>query len=290
MKIQAMSKVNLALDVLRRREDGYHEVRMVMQTLQLHDELTVTKREDDRIVIQCSDSSIECDENNLIYKAAKLIMETSKVWSGLDIFLIKNIPVAAGMAGGSTDAAATLIAVNELLGLGKTLEELKELGVKIGADVPYCIEGGTQLSEGIGEKLTKLPSVTDCFVVVLKPHIGVSTKYVYENLHVDTIEHHPDVDRMLDAIDEGSIEKIAFSMENILENVTEKKYPVIAALKNLLKENGAENAIMSGSGPTVFGLFLDGKIAQKALEQAMATGEVSKGFVTTFAKGSGIIV
>lgn len=290
MKIQAMSKVNLALDVLRKREDGYHEVRMVMQTLQLHDELSITKRKDDRIVINCTDSSIECDENNLIYKAAKLLMESSGVWSGLDIFLIKNIPVAAGMAGGSTDAAAILIAVNELLGLKKNVEELKEIGVKIGADVPYCIEGGTQLSEGIGEKLKKLPSVPDSFVVVLKPHISVSTKYVYENLHVDTIEHHPNVDNMLEAISEGSIAGIAASMENILENVTEKKYPVISKLKNILKENGADNAIMSGSGPTVFGLFSNESVAKEALNQALSTGDVSQGFVTTFAAGSGIIV
>lgn len=290
MIIHAMSKVNLALDVLRRREDGYHEVKMIMQTLQLHDELTVNIREDDKIVLTCDDDSIECDENNLIYKAAVLLMKEAEVWRGLDIHLNKNIPVAAGMAGGSTDAAATLIAINSLLGLNKSTDELKQLGVKIGADVPYCIEGGTQLSEGIGEKLTKVASTPDCFVVVVKPHIGVSTKYVYENLHVDTIEHHPDVDKMLEALEGKDIRKVADSMENILENVTEKKYPVIAMLKQVLKDNGAMNAIMSGSGPTVFGLFEDEQSANAALEASLKTGEVSKGCVTTFADKTGIII
>ena len=289
MNIQAMSKVNLALDVLRRREDGYHEVRMVMQTLNLHDELTINIRDDENIVITCNNSQLECDENNLIYKAARLLLDEVHSNIGLDIHLEKNIPIAAGMAGGSTDAAATLVGLNELLYLGRTKDELKQLGVKLGADVPYCIEGGTQLSEGIGEKLTKLPEAPQCYVVVAKPHVGVSTKYVYENLHVETIEHHPDIDSMLAAIENKSLKEVAAAMDNILANVTEKKYPVIAMLKQVLMDNGALNAIMSGSGPTVFGLFEDEEKAEAALEAVMATGEVSNGCVTTMSQRTCVI-
>ena len=289
LNIKAMSKVNLGLDVLRRREDGYHEVRMIMQTLNLCDDLTITKRDDKKINITCNIEGLECDENNLIYKAAKKVMDACNIEQGLDIHLEKRIPIAAGMAGGSTDAAATLVGVNELLGTHLTVEELKKIGVTIGADVPYCVEGGTQLSEGIGEVLTKLDAAPQCFVLVAKPHIGVSTKYVYENLHVDTIERHPDIDSMLDGIKANDIKKISETMENILENVTEKKYPVIKQLKEIMLKNGALNSLMSGSGPTVFGLFEDEAKANAALKEVQATGEVSQACVTTFADKTCII-
>jgi len=289
MKIKAMSKVNLGLDVIRRREDGYHEVRMIMQTLGLYDELYIQKREDDSISISCNNLNLECNESNLIYKAAKLILQEAHITAGLDIRLEKNIPIAAGMAGGSTDAAATLVGLNELFKIGMSQEKLKKLGVKIGADVPYCIEGGTQLSEGIGEKLTGLRPAPDCFVVVVKPHIGVSTKYVYENLHVDTIKQHPDIDAMLVAIEEGDLKRMCSYMENILENVTEKKYPVIAELKNILKEQGALNALMSGSGPTVFAIFDDRCTADNALKVVMATDKAEFGCVTEFSEHTCII-
>lgn len=290
MIIHAMSKVNLALDVLRKRADGYHDVKMVMQTLNLYDELNIETREDDKIVITSNEEDLECDERNLIYKAAKLLMEEAGVWKGFTVKLKKNIPIAAGMAGGSTDAAATLVAVNNLLGLNKSVDELKAIAVKIGADVPYCVEGGTQLSEGIGEKLTILSPAPKCFVVVVKPFIGVSTRYVYENLFVDTIKKHPDVDKMIDNINAGDLQGVAVSMENILENVTEKQYPVIGMLKAMLKNEGALNAIMSGSGPTVFGLFDDEQKANAALKEVFNTGEVSQGFVTTFADKNCVIV
>lgn len=289
LKIKAMSKINLGLDVLRRREDGYHEVRMVMQTLNLCDELTIIRREDDSINISCNIDGLECDENNLIFKAAKRVMEHAGVYSGLDIHLEKRIPIAAGMAGGSTDAAATLVGINELLNLGLTIEELKIIGVTIGADVPYCIEGGTQLSEGIGEILTKLKPAPQCFVLIAKPHIGVSTKYVYENLHVDKIVIHPDIDGMLDGIERSDIFDIADNMENILENVTENKYPVIKMLKDMMLEEGALNSLMSGSGPTVFGLFQSEEMANRALEKVQATGEVSQACVTTLADRTCVI-
>ena len=289
MKISAMSKVNLGLDVIRRREDGYHEVKMIMQTLGLCDELDIEKRDDDNIVITCDDPSLECDENNLIYKAAKAIMSQANVHCGLDISLKKRIPVAAGMAGGSTDAAATLVGVNKLLNLNMDNEMLKAIGVKIGADVPYCIEGGTQLSEGIGEKLTKLQPPPQCYVVVAKPHIGVSTKYVYENLHVETIDEHPDIDGMIEGIKKGSLPDICAHMENILEHVTQSKYPVIAMLKKKLTDGGAMGALMSGSGPTVFALFDDEKKAQAALKAVMDTGEVAFGCVTEFSDRTCVI-
>ena len=284
-----MSKVNLGLDVIRRRDDGYHEVRMIMQTLKLCDELYIEETSTSDIRISCNNETLECDENNLIYKAAKLIMDEAKIERGLDIRLVKNIPIAAGMAGGSSDAAATLVALNKLFDINFDVKKLKEIGVRIGADVPYCIEGGTQLSEGIGEKLTRLKDAPQCFVVVAKPHIGVSTKYVYENLHVDTIKRHPDIDSMLKGIDEGNLSKISSCMENILENVTQKKYPVIAMLKEKLKSMGALNSLMSGSGPTVFGLFDDEDKAKKACEAVIQTGEVAFGCVTQFSDRTCII-
>ena len=289
MKISAMSKVNLGLDVLRRRDDGYHEVRMIMQTLKLCDELYFEETQKKEISIVCNSENLECDENNLIYKAARLIMDEAGIDRGLDIRLKKNIPIAAGMAGGSSDAAATLVALNKMFDIDFDIAKLKEMGVKIGADVPYCIEGGTQLSEGIGEKLTRLKDAPQCFVVVAKPHIGVSTKYVYENLHVETIKTHPNIDAMLKGIDAGDLIEISSHMENILENVTEKKYPVIAMLKSKLKSMGALNSLMSGSGPTVFALFDDRDKADKACEAVLDTGEVAFGCVTQFSDRTCII-
>ena len=188
------------------------------------------------------------------------------------------------MAGGSTDAAAALVGINQLFDLQLSMQELKEIGVKIGADVPYCIEGGTALSEGIGEILTKLPDAPDCFVVVAKPEISVSTKYVYENLHANELKYHPDIDGMVEAIREGNLDGVCKRMENVLETVTENKYPVISQLKKLLKDAGAENSLMSGSGPTVFAIFKEEETAKKALEAVVNSGLAKQSFVTVFAK------
>ena len=286
--IKAMAKVNLGLDVLRRRENGYHDVKMVMQTVNLYDTLTLSKI-DEGIVITTNTGELPLNEDNLIYKAAKLLLEYVDKKAGVSIHLDKRIPIAAGMAGGSTDAASTLLGINKLYNLDLTKEELAEVGVKIGADVPYCIYGGTYLSEGIGEVLTKLPDAPDCYVVIAKPGIGVSTKYVYENLHIETVEKHPDIDGMIDAIKTGSLDGVTEKMENVLETVTIKRYPEIETMKKCLLENGAENALMSGSGPTVFGIFKEEKIAKQALSKLQKTGLVKNGFVTTFAKETGII-
>lgn len=286
--IKAMAKVNLGLDVLRRRENGYHDVKMVMQTVDLYDTLTLSKI-DKGIVITTNTGELPLDEDNLIFKAAKLLLEYTDKKAGVSIYLDKQIPIAAGMAGGSTDAAATLLGLNELYNLDLTKVALAEIGVKIGADVPYCIYGGTYLSEGIGEVLTKLPDAPDCYVVIAKPEIGVSTKYVYENLHIETVEKHPDIDGMIDAIKKGSLDGVAKKMENVLETVTIKRYPEIETMKKCLLKNGAESALMSGSGPTVFGIFKEENIAKQALSKLQKTGLVKNGFVTTFAKETGII-
>lgn len=284
ISINAMAKINLGLDVLRRRENGYHDVKMVMQTVNIYDTLDFVKKEEPGIVVKVDAMELPTDENNLIYKAAKLLYERCQMEEGVEITLTKRIPIAAGMAGGSTDAAAALVGINRLFNLGLTMDELKEIGVKIGADVPYCIEGGTALCEGIGEILTKLPDAPDCFVVVAKPEISVSTKYVYENLHANELKYHPDIDGMVEAIREGNLDGVCSRMENVLETVTENKYPIISQIKKLLKDAGAENSLMSGSGPTVFAIFKEEEMAKKALEMVEMSGLAKQSFVTVFAK------
>lgn len=282
LTLRAMAKINLGLDVLRRREDGYHDVKMVMQTVNLYDTLQFVKQETPGIVVRTDVGELPTDENNLIYKAAKLMVEKYRISEGVEISLTKRIPIAAGMAGGSTDAAATLVGMNRLFELGASLEELKALGVKIGADVPYCIEGGTALSEGIGEVLTRLPDAPGGILVIAKPDISVSTKYVYENLHANELKKHPDIDGMVEAIRAQDKDGVLRRMENVLETVTEVKYPVISEIKQLLKEQGAENALMSGSGPTVFAVFAEKETAEKALQLLQEKHLVKQGFVTEF--------
>lgn len=284
--IHAMAKINLGLDVLRRRENGYHDVKMIMQNVNIYDTLDFVKLQEPVIRVKTDSMELPVDENNLIHKAAKLLFEKGKVTEGVEITLTKRIPIAAGMAGGSTDAAAALVGVNRLFALGLTTDELKEIGVKIGADVPYCIEGGTALSEGIGEILTKLADAPDCYVVVAKPEISVSTKYVYENLHANELKYHPDIDGMAEAIKQGDLDGVCKRMENVLETVTETKYPIISQIKTLLKEAGAENALMSGSGPTVFAIFKEEDKANEALEKVKESGLAKQSFVTVFAKES----
>ena len=290
MRYKANAKINLSLDVTGVRENGYHDVRMIMQSIELCDYLDIEVNNSGRIELTCSNPEIECDKSNLIYKAAdKLINkavdeEIIDKNTGVTISLQKNIPIAAGLAGGSTDAAATLVGLNEELGLGYSSSELRGLGVTLGADIPFCIEGGTYLSEGIGEVLSKLKDAPDCFIVLVKPDINVSTKFVYDNLILNEETIHPDVDAMLDAIETGSIKRVADCLDNLLATVTEKEYPIIVDIKNILKENGALNAIMSGSGPTVFGLFDDEEKAKEALSILGSKVEFKQGFVTTFAK------
>ena len=265
IRVKAYAKVNLGLDVLRRREDGYHEVRMIMQTVDLYDDLNISKTKDQKISITANLKFLPVDENNLIYKAAKLFLDACGISEGVTVDLKKHIPVAAGMAGGSSDAAAVLYSMNELFQTGLTLPRLMELGVKIGADVPYCLMQGTALAEGIGEKLTELPSMMECPVLVAKPGIHVSTAFVYGNLKLDNVLH-PDIDAQIAAMKEKNLKKTADCMGNVLESVTIPKYPVVAKIKDCKIKNGALNAMMSGSGPTVFGLFEDEKTAKAAYQ------------------------
>lgn len=275
ISVKALAKINLGLDVVRRREDGYHEVRMVMQTIHLFDRLEISRNDSGRITMETNLSFLPTNENNLVYKAAKLLQDEFAIKDGVHVWLHKYIPVAAGMAGGSTDAAAVLYGMNRIFELGLTKEQLMERGVKIGADVPYCIMRGTALAEGIGEKLTKLPPMVKCPVLIAKPQISVSTKFVYENLKLNDNTIHPDIDRLVADISEGDLIRIAADMGNVLETVTIPEYPVIAEIKENMMQNGAVNAMMSGSGPTVFGLFADESTAVKAYE-AMKESNLAK--------------
>lgn len=275
ISVKALAKINLGLDVVRRREDGYHEVRMVMQTIHLFDRLEISRNDSGRITMETNLSFLPTNENNLVYKAAKLLQDEFAIKDGVHVWLHKYIPVAAGMAGGSTDAAAVLYGMNRIFELGLTKEQLMERGVKIGADVPYCIMRGTALAEGIGEKLTKLPPMVKCPVLIAKPQISVSTKFVYENLKLNENTIHPDIDRLVADIKEGDLIRIAADMGNVLETVTIPEYPVIAEIKENMMQNGAVNAMMSGSGPTVFGLFADESSAVKAYE-AMKESNLAK--------------
>lgn len=281
MILKAMAKINLSLDVLKKREDGYHELRMIMQTINLYDELTIQKTDTEGIALSCSESWLPCNEQNLVYRAAKLLFDTCHINGGVSIKLQKNIPVAAGMAGGSSDAAAALVGINELFKLGLSKDDLRKYGVKLGADVPYCIEGGTVLSEGIGEILTPLKKTPQCYVAVAKPDIAVSTKYVYDNLHANTLKYHPDVDGMIQAIEGEDLRAVADKMGNVLETVTVKKYPQLDLMKRELIENGALGALMSGSGPTVFGIFDNQQTAQNAYNRLCELNMVKQGCVTT---------
>lgn len=280
-RIKAYAKINLGLDVLGRLPNGYHEVKMIMQTVGIYDELTFEKA-DEGIVITTDSGELPTNEDNLIYRAAKLLMQKYAIDAGIRINLKKNIPIAAGMAGGSTDAAATLKGMNEVFGLGCTEDELKEIGVKIGADVPYCVMGGTALAEGIGEKLTALKNAPQCVLLVAKPGINVSTKYVYEHLDALASYDHPDIDGMVRAISAGNLHGIVSRLGNVLEDVTIPAYPVINDIKKVMLDAGALGSMMSGSGPTVFGIYNDRAGAEEAYNKIKEDGLAGQIFITEF--------
>lgn len=255
IKLKARAKINLGLDVVRKREDGYHEVRMIMQMINLYDRITLRRSTELGIRVTTNLPYLPVNEDNLVYRAAKLLMEEFKITEGAEIELQKYIPVAAGMAGGSSDAAAVMVGVNRIFHLGLTKKQLMERGVKIGADVPFCIMRGTALAEGIGEVLTPLPAMPHCSLVIAKPKIHVSTKFVYGNLKASELKEHPDIDGQVQALREGSLEQLVAKMGNVLETVTVPAYPVIDEIKRTMLKNDAMGAMMSGSGPTVFGIF-----------------------------------
>ncbi len=279
---RAYAKINIGLDVLRRRADGYHEVKMIMQTVDIYDELVLEKRKEPGIELRMDNRELPSGGDNLICRAADLLFREKKITGGVNISLTKRIPIAAGMAGGSADAAAALRGVNELFDLGYSQKELQALGVGLGADIPYCLAGGTMLSEGIGEILTPLPAPPAAHLVIAKPDINVSTAFVYGNLHADSLAWHPDIDGMIAALQKGDLDGITGRLGNVLETVTVKAHPVIEQIKELLRKQGAENALMSGSGPTVFGIFKEKETAARAAE-AVERGRLAKQiFVTTF--------
>ena len=251
--LKALAKINLGLDVVRRREDGYHEVRMIMQTIHLYDLLEIQKIREPEIQIVSNLSFLPVNENNLVYK----------------------------VAGGSTDAAAMLYAMNQLYDLGLSRRELMKRGVQIGADVPYCLMRGTALAEGIGEKLTQLPPMIKCPVLIAKPSISVSTKFVYQNLKLDEQTNHPDIDALMKDIREKDFDGVCAHMGNVLESVTIPNYPVIAEIKQQMMRSGAKASMMSGSGPTVFGLFEDGETAKRALREMKRSGLAKQVYLTT---------
>ena len=264
IELKALAKINLGLDVLGRRENGYHDVRMVMQSIYLYDEVKIAKKKEPGIILTTNLKFLPTGDGNIAYKAAQLLMDEFDLKEGVQITLNKHIPVAAGLAGGSSNAAAVLFGMNRLFGLRLTQQELMDRGVKLGADVPYCVMRGTVLAEGIGEILTPLPACPKCHVLIAKPPISVSTKLVYEKLDSHEIENHPDIDGIIDGLYDQDITKVASRMGNVLEKVTIEEYPVIEQIKNVMKEQGALNAMMSGSGPTVFGLYETKEKARKA--------------------------
>ena len=280
MELKALAKINLGLDVLGRRENGYHDVRMVMQSIYLYDDVIIEKTDKPGIDLKTNLYFLPVDNSNIAYKAAAMLMEEFNIKDGVSIVLNKHIPVAAGMAGGSSNAAAVLYGMNVLFNLGLTKKELMERGVKLGADVPYCIMRGTVLAEGIGEVLTTLPAMPKCNVLIAKPAISVSTKEVYEALDSKEVIEHPDIDGLIEGLENADLHKIAASMGNVLEDVTIPMHPVIEDIKNVMKEQGALNAMMSGSGPTVFGIFESKALAKKAQEKIRRDGLAKQVYVT----------
>lgn len=281
ISLKALAKINLGLDVVRRRDDGYHEVRMIMQTINLFDRLEIKKIKESAIKIHTNLFFLPVNENNLVYKAAKLLIDEFGIQEGVSVGLTKKIPVAAGMAGGSTDAAAMLFGMNRLFGLGLSKKQLMERGVKIGADVPYCIMRGTALAEGIGDKLSPLPAMVKCPVLIAKPQISVSTKFVYQNLKLDDKTGHPDIDRLIEDIRNKDLKAVSDHMGNVLESVTIPNYPVISQIKEQMMDSGAVGSMMSGSGPTVFGLFDDSRTAQLAFGKIKRSGLAKQVYLTS---------
>ncbi len=283
MYLRANAKINLSLDVLRKRDDGYHDVRMIMQMVGMYDRLNLTPVPGlPGIHLTTNLSYIPVNENNLVVKAAKMLMDEFGVTDGLEIRLDKFIPVAAGLAGGSSDAAQTFLGVNRLFGLGLTKEELMQRGARIGADVPYCILGGTALSEGVGDILTPLPPMPDACILLCKPNINVSTKEIYTELRAAELAFHPDVDAQIRALKEGDLRAMTAPgvMYNVLETVTGIKHPVINRIETAMTEAGALASIMSGSGPTVFGIFDDTDKAEACRVMLKKTRPSARTFLT----------
>ena len=266
IELKAYGKINIGLDVIRKREDGYHDLDMIMQMVDVYDDIIIEKKAGEEIVVKADAAVLSNGKDNLAYMAAKMLFDEFGIKSGVEITIHKRIPIAGGMAGGSSDCATTLIGINEMFNLGLSKQQLMERGVKLGADVPYCVLGGTAIARGIGEVLTPLPTPPQCHVIIAKPPISVSTAYVYGHIRPDEITKRPDIEQMTLAIKEQDLNKLSDLLYNVMEEVTVSEYPVIEKLKSIMLEKGALNSIMSGSGPTVFGLFDDREKAQAAMK------------------------
>ena len=263
IQLKSRAKINLSIDVLGKREDGYHLVEMIMQTIDLFDKIKIFSLKEDTIIIESNSLDIPLDSTNIVYKAADLITKQYNIKEGVKIIIEKNIPIAAGMAGGSSNAAAVLVGLNQLWQLKLSENKLKELGLKLGADVPFCIGGQTALAENIGEKLTKIDGLSEnIFILVCKPELFVSTKEIYEEIDSKIIEKRPNNKLLIQLLKENKIQQIADNMYNVLEEVTRERYPVIEEIEKIMMENDALGSMMSGSGPTVFGLYINREDAE----------------------------
>lgn len=271
--VKAQAKINLSLDVLRKRQDGYHDVKMIMQLINLHDIVELTKISKG-IKVVCRNSYIPEGKGNIAYKAAAVLKEMFG-FEGVKIYIDKMIPVAAGLGGGSADAAAVLYGINKLFSLGLSEEELMKIGKSIGADVPFCIKGGTAIAEGIGDIITPVKPLPKVFIVLVKPNFGVSTPWVYQNLDLTGIKRRPDTEKLISYIEAGDIKNVAENMVNVLEEVTVERYPEIENIKRSLMEHGALGSMMSGSGPTVFGIFDSQEKAEHAFNKHKKKGQKS---------------
>lgn len=282
LELKAYGKINLGLDVIRKRPDGYHDLDMVMQMVDVYDDVILTQIEGTEIVVRTDTAVLSNGTDNLAYMAARMLMDEFGITQGLEITIKKRIPIAGGMAGGSSDCAATLKGVNQMFDLGLSKEELMERGVRLGADVPYCILGGTAIARGIGEILTPLPTPPECHVIIAKPPVSVSTAFVYGNIRPDKIERRPDIETMVSAIKTQDLYKLAESLYNVMEDITVPQYPIIQEIKTVMLDNGALNSIMSGSGPTVFGLYDDIEKAEQTVELLKAKELTEQLYLTKF--------
>lgn len=265
--LKSRAKINLSIDVLGKREDGYHLVEMIMQTIDLYDKIKISSLNENKIIIKSDSLEIPLNDDNIVYKAANLIKNKFNIDSGVEIYIEKNIPVAAGMAGGSSNAAAVLVGLNKLWNLRLSEDELKIIGLNLGADVPFCISGQAALAENIGEKLTTIDGLSeDNFILVCKPELFVSTKEIYQEIDSKEIEKRPNNKLLINLLKEKDIKGLSQNMYNVLEEVTKNKYPVIDRIEQIMMQNNALGSMMSGSGPTVFGLYTKREDAEKCKE------------------------
>jgi 4-diphosphocytidyl-2-C-methyl-D-erythritol kinase len=285
IKLKARAKINISLDVLKRRNDGYHEVEMIMQTVNLYDQLVLRQIGQDKIMIKTNLPFLPTDERNLVYKVIAYMKEMYNIKTGVFVNLYKVIPVAAGLAGGSSDAGIAIIGMNKLFELGLDFKELLSIGSKFGADIPYCMIGGTAIARGIGADIEYLDDFPSCHVLIVKPKFSISTAFVYNNLCLDKVNKHPNTKLLVEAIKRGDLDTIGSNLCNVLESVTIKEYPQIREIKNILIKGGAVGSLMSGSGSSVFGLFKSKEDAINVANSLKLSNKAKYAYTTTIYNG-----